>query len=166
MNTAQTQVRPMAGADWPAVKAVYEAAIVTANATFETAAPAWEAWDTGHPARHRLVAVAGERVIGWAALSPVSERCIYAGVAEDGVNVDPGAWRQGVGHRLLAALVAGTEADGIWTVPTGIFPENRPSVRLHHGGGFRVVGTRRRIGRHHGRWRGTLLLEPRSPLIH
>ncbi len=164
-NAAQTQVRPMTAADWPAVKAIYEAGIATGNATFETAAPTWEAWDAGHLAGHRLVAVAEERVIGWAALSPVSERCIYAGVAEDGVYVDPGAWRGGVGHRLLAALVAGAEADGIWTVQAGIFPENRASVRLHHACGFRIVGTRRRIGRHQGRWRDTLLLERRSPLI-
>lgn len=165
MSTAQIQVRPMTAADWPAVKAIYEAGIATGNATFETAAPTWEAWDAGHLAGHRLVAVAGERVIGWAALSPVSERCIYSGVAEDGVYVDPGAWRRGVGHRLLAALVAGAEAAGIWTVQAGIFPENQPSVRLHDGCGFRVVGTRHRIGRHHGRWRDTLLLERRSPLI-
>jgi len=112
-NAAQTQMRQMTAADWPAVKAIYGAGIATGNATFETAAPTWEAWDAGHLAGHRLVAVAEERVIGWAAHSPVSERCVYAGVAEDGVYVDPGAWRGGVGHRLLAALVAGAEADGI-----------------------------------------------------
>ena len=151
--------------DWPAVRAIYEAGIATGNATFETAAPDWPAWDAAHLADHRLVARDGGRVLGWAALAPVSDRCCYAGVAEDSVYVTPDAQGQGVGRQLLAAVVASAERAGIWTVQTGIFPENQASVRLHQACGFRVVGVRERLGQLHGRWRDVLLLERRSPTI-
>jgi L-amino acid N-acyltransferase YncA len=152
--------------DWPAVRAIYEAGIATGNATFETAVPDWAAWDAAHLADHRLVARDDDgRVVGWAALAPVSDRCAYAGVAEDSIYVAPQAQGQGVGRALLAAVVASAEQGGIWTVQTGIFPENQLSVRLHETCGFRVVGVRERLGRLDGRWRDVLLLERRSPVI-
>jgi L-amino acid N-acyltransferase YncA len=151
--------------DWPAVRAIYEAGIATGNATFETAPPAWEEWDAAHLPDHRLVARDHGEVLGWTALAPVSDRCAYAGVAEESIYVAPAARGQGVGRELLAAVVASAERAGIWTVQTGIFPENQVSVRLHQGCGFRVVGVRERLGRLHGRWRDVLLLERRSRLL-
>lgn len=159
-------IRPMTAADWPEVRAIYEAGIATRNATFETTAPAWEAWDGAHLPDHRLVAVteAGE-VAGWASLSATSDRCVYAGVAENSVYIHPDHRGRGVGRALLQALVAGAEAAGFWTIQTGIFPENTASVRLHEQCGFRVVGRRERIGRMDGVWRDTLFLERRSPTV-
>jgi L-amino acid N-acyltransferase YncA len=151
--------------DWPAVRAIFEAGIATGNATFETAAPDWPAWDAGHLAEHRLVALLDGRVAGWTALAPVSDRCAYAGVAEDSIYVALEAQGRGVGRALLAAVVASAEQGGIWTVQTGIFPENQPSVRLHEACGFRVVGVRERLGRLEGRWRDVVLMERRSPAI-
>ena len=151
--------------DWPAVRAIYQAGIATGEATFETAVPEWDAWDAGHLPDHRLVARRDGRVVGWTALAPVSDRCAYAGVAEDSIYVAPEAQGRGVGRALLAAVVASAEQGGIWTVQTGIFPENQASVRLHQACGFRVVGVRERLGRLHGRWRDVLLLERRSPVI-
>jgi L-amino acid N-acyltransferase YncA len=159
------EVRGLRPQDWPAVRAVYEAGIATGDATFETAAPDWQTWDAAHLADHRLVAAEGDRVLAWAALAPVSDRCAYAGVAEDSIYVAPDAQGRGVGRLLLEALVASAERAGIWTIQTGIFPENQASVRLHQGCGFRVVGVRERLGRLHGRWRDVLLLERRSPAI-
>ena len=159
------RIQPLDPADWPAVRAIYEAGIATGNATFETTAPTWEAWDAAHLPGHRLLATDRDRVLAWAALAPVSDRCAYAGVAEDSIYVAPQAQGQGVGRALLAALIASAERAGIWTVQTGIFPENQASVRLHQACGFRVVGVRERLGRLHGRWRDVLLLERRSPLI-
>lgn len=159
------QIRALRRNDWPAVRAIYEAGIATGNATFETTAPAWEAWDTAHLPGHRLVAEDGGQVLAWTALAPVSDRCVYAGVAEDSIYVAPEAHGRGIGRALLAAVVASAERDGIWTVQTGIFPENQASVRLHQACGFRVVGVRERLGRLHGRWRDVLLLERRSPRI-
>ena len=151
--------------DWPAVREIYEAGIATGDATFETAAPSWQDWDATHLADHRLVARDGGRVVGWTALAPVSDRCAYAGVAEDSIYVAPDVQGRGVGRALLGAVVASAEQGGIWTVQTGIFPENQASVRLHQACGFRVVGLRERLGRLHGRWRDVLLLERRSPVI-
>jgi L-amino acid N-acyltransferase YncA len=151
--------------DWPAVRAIYQAGIDGGDATFETAAPDWPAWDAAHLAEHRLVARHDGRVLGWVALAPVSDRCAYAGVAEDSIYVAPEAQGRGVGRALLTAVVASAERGGIWTVQTGIFPENQASVRLHQACGFRLVGVRERLGRLHGRWRDVLLLERRSPVI-
>ena len=158
-------VRPMVASDAEDVLAIYRAGIETGNATFETTVPAWPVWDAAHLAGHRFVAVDAGRVLGWAALSPVSDRCVYAGVAENSVYVHPEARGRGVGTALLRALVASTEAAGIWTLQTGIFPENAASVALHEKAGFRVVGRRERLGRHHGVWRDVLLLERRSPVV-
>jgi L-amino acid N-acyltransferase YncA len=161
------QIDPLGPGDWPAVRAIYEAGIATGDATFETAVPDWPAWDADHLAGHRLVARDGGRVVGWVALAPVSDRCAYAGVAEDSIYITPDAQGRGVGvgRALLAAVVASAERGGIWTIQTGIFPENQASVRLHEACGFRVVGVRERLGRLQGRWRDVLLMERRSPVI-
>ena len=152
--------------DWPAVAAFYAEGIATGNATFETEVPSWERWDQTHLADHRLVAVAGPagEVLGWAALAPVSDRCAYAGVAENSVYVAGRARGLGVGRRLLTALIDGADEAGIWTVQTGIFPENTASLALHRDCGFRVVGVRERIGQLHGHWRDVVFLERRSPI--
>jgi phosphinothricin acetyltransferase len=145
------------------VLAIYQAGLDTGNASFETTAPHWEQWDASHLAAHRQVAVdeAGT-VLGWVALSPVSSRCVYAGVAELSVYVHPDAHGRGVGRALLDAVVTSTEDAGIWTLQTGIFPENAASLALHEKAGFRVVGTRERIGQHYGAWRDVVFLERRS----
>lgn len=160
-------IRAMTDADSDAVLAIYQAGIDTGNATFETAAPDWERFSAGKLPAPRLVATdpATGEVVGWATLSAVSDRCVYSGVAENALYVHPAARGRGVGEALLRALVAEAEQAGIWTVQTGIFPENTASVALHQKVGFRVVGRRERIGRHHGVWRDVLFLERRSPAI-
>jgi phosphinothricin acetyltransferase len=159
-------ILPVLAAHWPEVRAIYTEGIATGQATFATEAPAWADWDSSHLAACRLVAVSTDaRVLGWAALSPVSGRCVYAGVAEVSVYVAAGARGQGVGRALLAALATASEQQGLWMLQAGIFPENEASVRLHEGAGFRVVGRRERIGQLHGQWRDTLLLERRSNVV-
>jgi phosphinothricin acetyltransferase len=158
-------IRAMTAVDWPAVAAIYAAGIATDDATFETEAPSWECWDAAHLAEHRLVAVDGGDVLGWAAVGPVSERCVYAGVVEDSIYLAEHARGRGVGRALLTVLVESTERAGIWTVQTGIFPENAASLALHRAVGFRDVGVRERLGQLHGRWRDVLLLERRSRVV-
>jgi|tagenome__1003787_1003787.scaffolds.fasta_scaffold20913027_2 L-amino acid N-acyltransferase YncA/protein-tyrosine-phosphatase len=145
------------------VLAIYQLGIDEGNATFETAAPRWQAFDGSRLREHRFVAVdhAGS-VLGWVAAVPVSDRCVYAGVVEHSVYVHPQARGRGVGAALLAALVRSTEAAGIWTLQSGIFPENTASLALHERAGFRRVGIRERLGRHHGQWRDVVLVERRS----
>jgi L-amino acid N-acyltransferase YncA len=160
-------IEPMGAADAPAVLAIYQAGLDTGQASFETRAPGWAAFDAARLADHRYVArdrSTGE-VLGWVAVSAVSGRCVYAGVVEHSVYVGPGARGRGVGTALLRALIHSTERAGIWTIESGIFPENAASLRLHQSVGFRVVGTRERLGRHHGRWRDVVLLERRSPVV-
>ena len=158
-------IRPMQPWDWASVRAIYEEGIATGNATFQTEAPSWEDWDAGHLAECRLVSVDLDRVTGWAALSRVSSRCVYAGVAEVSVYVAATRRGEGLGRVLLEALVAESERRGLWTLQAGIFPENAASVATHERCGFRVVGTREKIGQMNGRWRDVLLLERRSPAI-
>ncbi|MGW4689871.1 N-acetyltransferase family protein [Streptomyces sp. NPDC004244] len=148
------------------VLGIYQAGIDEGNATFERQAPDWAAFDKAKLPAHRFVALddAGA-VLGWVAATAVSDRCAYAGVVEHSVYVHPDARGRGVAGRLLAALVASTEAAGIWTIQSGIFPENAASLAVHERAGFRVIGTRERIGRHHGMWRDVVLLERRSPRI-
>ncbi|AVH99690.1 GNAT family N-acetyltransferase [Streptomyces cinereoruber] len=145
---------------------IYRLGIATGHATFETTAPTWPEFDASRLPDHRLVAVdrAGE-VVGWAAVTPVSDRCAYAGVVEHSVYVHPDARGRGVGRALLTALLASTDAAGVWTVQSGVFPENTASLALHHRAGFRTVGVRERLGRHHGTWRDVILLERRSPVV-
>ncbi|WP_210516624.1 GNAT family N-acetyltransferase [Hymenobacter terricola] len=160
------KLETMTAAHWPQVRAIYEQGIATGNATFASEAPGWEEWDRSHLAHSRLVALdAAGQVLGWAALSPVSNRCVYGGVAEVSVYVAGAARDQGAGRQLLAGLVAQSEANGIWTLQAGIFPENTASLRAHAGAGFREVGRRERIGQMRGAWRDTLLLERRSNVV-
>ena len=161
----ETVIRAMAPDDWPEVERIYAQGIATGDATFETTTPTWEVWDAGHLAAPRLVAEEGGRVVGWAALSPVSRRAAYAGVAEVSVYVADEHRGRGLGLALLRALVAGSEAYGLWTLQATIMAENDASVRLHERAGFRLVGRRERIGRLHGRWRDTILMERRSPAV-
>ncbi len=158
-------LRDLRSDDWPEVARIFEEGIRTGNATFETEVPSWEAWDATHLPAHRLVAERDGRVVGWIALVPVSPRECYAGVAEVSAYVAEEARGGGVGRELLAALIESSERGGIWTLETGVFPENEPSLRLLQRFGFRVVGTRERIGRMHGMWRNVIFLERRSEVV-
>ncbi|WP_433401577.1 N-acetyltransferase family protein [Streptomyces sp. CA-146814] len=165
MTGTETGVRitPLRPEHAEQVLAIYQLGIDEGNATFEAAAPAWEAFDSVKLPAHRLVALHKDgQVLGWAAVVPVSDRCAYAGVVEHSVYVHPDARGRRVGLALLTALLASTDAAGIWTVQSGIFPENTASLALHQRAGFRVIGTRERIGRHHGAWRDVVLVERRS----
>lgn len=164
-SSVRAELRRLEAADWPAARDIFREGIRSGLATFEVEAPSWEEWDAAHDARHRLVAEMGDRVVGWAALAPVSTRRVYRGVAEDSVYVTSDAQGHGVGGALLSALVASAEAAGIWTIEAGIFPENGPSIAVHQRCGFRIVGVRERLGRRDGLWRDVLLLERRSPLV-
>jgi phosphinothricin acetyltransferase len=157
-----TEIRAMTEHDWSAVERIYAEGVATRLATFETRTPTWAEFDAGRLAAHRLVAVDGGRVLGWAALSRVSSRECYAGVVEHSVYVAEDARGRGVGRALLEALIASAGEDGIWTIQTSIFPENAPSIALHERVGFRVVGRRERIAQLDGIWRDTLLLERRA----
>jgi L-amino acid N-acyltransferase YncA len=160
------RIEAMQESDWLQVREIYIQGIATGNATFEQEAPSWERWTAGHLSACRLVAHGEDgAVLGWAALSPVSGRCVYAGVAEVSVYVGAGYRGQGVGSTLLAALIACSEQAGIWTLQAGIFPENAASLALHERAGFRLVGRRERIGQMDGRWRDVLLLERRSRVV-
>lgn len=162
-------VRAMRAEDADRVLAIYQAGMDTGNASFESSAPTWDAFDAGKLREHRLVAVDGHgTVIGWVAVSRVSPKPVYAGVVEHSVYVDPAARRQGVGLALLDALIASTEAAGIWTLQSGVFPENTASLAFHQRAGFRVVGVRERVGRHEAQgneWRDVLFIERRSPAV-
>ena len=165
------KINPLTTAHWPQVLAIYAEGIATGHATFATELPTWQAWDDSHLAATRLVAVAdgsgpdAANVLGWVALSPVSGRCVYAGVAEVSIYIAAVARGQGVGQALLTALIAAAETQGIWTLQAGIFPENTASLALHEKSGFRLVGRRERIGQLHGQWRDTVLLERRSSVV-
>ncbi|ABM06417.1 putative phosphinothricin N-acetyltransferase [Paenarthrobacter aurescens TC1] len=164
-------LRAMEPEDWPAVRGIFQEGIDTGYATFETKAPEWAAFNNSRLKDHRLVAVNSEReILGWTAVSPVSSRPAYAGVVEHSIYVARAARGQGIGARLLKALAASTEAKGIWTIQSSIFPENEASIRLHQAHGFAIVGRRDRIARLStgpaaGQWQDTLLLERRSHVI-
>jgi L-amino acid N-acyltransferase YncA len=170
MTTAGPAIRVAAlGVDhWPEVERIYAGGIATGHATFEEAPPGWAGFDAGKLPDHRFVALGpDDRVLGWVAASSVSDRCVYAGVVEHSVYVDRSASRRGVGLALLRALIGSTEAAGIWTIQSGVFPENTVSLRLHARAGFRAVGTRERVGCMTygplaGQWRDVVLLERRS----
>ena len=159
-------VVPLTAEHADAVVAIYQAGVDEGNATFETTAPTWDRFDTAKLPEHRFAALDETgRVVGWVAATKVSDRCAYAGVVEHSVYVHPDARGRGVASVLLKALIDSTEAAGIWTVQSGIFPENSASLAVHARAGFRVIGTRERVGRHHGVWRDTVLVERRSPRI-
>jgi L-amino acid N-acyltransferase YncA len=150
--------------DWPDVRAIYCEGLATGQATFETAAPSWDDWDSNHLPWPRLIATTKDRneVVGWAALSPVSKRSAYCGVAEVSVYVAKQSRGQGVGKALLQRLIEESEKNDIWTLQASIFPENTPSIKIHKACGFREVGIRESIGKLNGVWRNTVLLERRS----
>ena len=155
----------MLAANWQDVKRIYEEGIATGDATFQTSAPLWEEWDSSHLQSCRLIAIDENKVIGWAALTPVSDRCVYAGVAEVSVYVAREARDKGVGKKLLEALIKESEKNNLWTLQAGIFPENISSIKIHEACGFRLIGRREKIGKMNGKWRDTILLERRSNLV-
>jgi phosphinothricin acetyltransferase len=156
------RIEPLTPEDWSQVRAIYEEGITTRQATFETELPSWEQWDSAHLENGRFVARDNDRVLGWGALSPVSRRRCYAGVAEVSVYVRESARGRGVGRALLEQVIAASEAQGIWTLQGSTFPENAASLRLQERCGFRVVGRRERIAQMNGVWRDTVLTERRS----
>ncbi len=158
-------IRQLQATDWQRVRAIYLQGIATGQATFETEAPGWEAWDATHLEFARLVALSDDELCGWAALSPVSKRAAYAGVAEVSVYIAEEFRKQGIGLKLLRRLIAESEQHGIWTLQASVFPENAATVALHQRCGFREVGRRSRIGRLNGVWRDTMLLERRSEVV-
>jgi L-amino acid N-acyltransferase YncA len=155
----------MTAEDWPRLREIYLEGIATANATFETEAPDWQHWDMCHVPSCRLIATLDERTAGWAALSPVSPRLVYAGVAEVSVYVSAATRGRGLGKALLTALIRESEQHGFWTLQAGIFPENVGSIALHRACGFRQVGVRERLGRLGNHWRDVVLLERRSKIV-
>jgi len=162
---AETEFRSLLAADWPRVREIYAEGIATGDATFESEPPSWEEWEAKHIGSCRIVAEQGGRVLGWAALWPASDRCVYGGVAEVSVYVGSEARGRGLGTALLQALVAESEKAGYWTLQAGIFPENEASVRIHQKCGFRVLGKRKRLGKMGDTWRDVLLMERRSSKV-
>ena len=166
-STAMSKViiEDMMDESWGAVQQIYNAGIATKNATFQTEAPEWEAWDQSHRKDCRLIARIDNQVAGWAALSNVSNRCVYAGVAEVSIYIDPAFRGRGVGDQLMKKLVTESEKHGIWTLQAGIFPENEASIALHLKNGFRILGIREKIGKMEFVWRDTVMLERRSKMV-
>ncbi len=158
-------IATMVASDWPEVAAIYQEGIDTGHATFEEDVPTWKQFDSRHLLDGRLVARLGESVVGWAALSPVSSRCVYSGVAEVSVYIKAAARGQGIGSHLLARVIEASEQAGFWTLQAGIFPENAASLVLHKRCGFRLVGYRERLGRMNGIWRDVVLMERRSERV-
>jgi len=151
---------------WPSVKDIYEEGIATGNATFQSSAPTWDEWNTSHVEKARIIAVDdNDEILGWAALTPVSGRCVYAGVGEVSVYVSANARGKGVGKALLNELIRQSEENGFWTLTAGIFPENEASLKIHRNAGFKVLGIREKIGKMNGQWRDTVLLERRSTVV-
>ena len=159
------QIDRLNRSDWETVRSIYTQGIATGNATFETRVPNWDEWDTNHLSDPRLVARSKDQVIGWAAVSSVSSRCIYSGVAEVSVYVTAKFRQKGVGKLLLQSLITESEHTGIWTLQAGIFPENTGSLALHKSCGFREIGIMEKIGQDDGIWRDVILLERRSKVV-
>ena len=150
---------------WESVKQIYAEGIATGYATFQTGIPSWDEWNEAHVKNSRLIAIENEAILGWAALTPVSGRCVYAGVGEVSVYVSEKARGKGIGKLLLNALINESEKNNFWTLQAGIFPENIASVKIHEACGFRIIGAREKIGQSNGLWRDTLLLERRSTIV-
>lgn len=163
--TSNIKTRNMLASDWEAVSKIYMEGIATGFATFETSTPTYEAWDAAHMSTCRIVAIEGEKILGWAALSPVSSRCVYGGIGEVSVYVNSESRGKGVGRILMEALIKESEAEGLWTIQSGIFPENEGSIELHKKVGFRYIGKRERVGKLDGVWKDNLLFERRSEII-
>jgi len=159
------KILPMKPEHWIAVKEIYEEGIATGNATFETESPSWEKWNASHLPFARIIAEQENEILGWAALSKVSDRCVYEGVAEVSVYVKSSARGKGVGSQLLNSLIKESEENNIWTLTAGIFPENVSSIHIHEKSGFRILGRRERIGKMKSKWRDTLQLERRSTVV-
>jgi L-amino acid N-acyltransferase YncA len=159
------ELKKMESYDWPAVKEIYLQGIATGLATFQTNVPSWEEWDQSHLKHSRFIAQINNQAVGWAALSPVSSRCVYAGVAEVSVYIHEAYRGRKVGAFLLEALVTSSEEQGLWTLQAGVFPENKASIRLHEKFGFRQMGVREKIGKQGDIWRDTVILERRSKTV-
>ncbi len=159
---AAFKIRNMEPADWPAISRIYEEGIETGYATFETAVPSYSDWDAAHVDSCRFVAESSDEILGWVALSPVSGRCVYGGVAEVSIYVGKTARGRGVGNALMEVMVHTSEAEGFWTLQAGIFPENQGSISLHEKMGFRFLGRREKIGKLNGLWYDNLIFERRS----
>ena len=161
-NTDAMTIRNMQPSDWDQVSQIYAEGMATGFATFETQIPTYEHWDKSHTHHCRLVAEENGTILGWAALSPVSSRCVYGGVGEVSVYIAANSRGKGVGKQLLQKLISDSEKEGYWTLQSGIFPENNASVQLHEKVGFRYIGKRERVGKLHGEWKDNLLFEKRS----
>lgn len=158
-------IKPMTRDSWEEVARIYESGIATKNSTFQTTAPDWDSWDNAHRKDCRLIALIDNKIIGWAALSPVSSRCVYAGVAEVSVYIDIQYRGKGIGTELMKSLINESELNGIWSLQAGIFPENTGSIKLHHQNGFRTIGIKHRVGKMDNTWRDVVMLERRSNII-
>ena len=158
-------IRAMTSSDWNEVARIYAEGMATGYATFEQEVPSWEIWDSNHLSNCRLVALENDHMLGWAALSPVSSRCVYGGVAEVSVYVGSGARGRGVGKALMQQLISESEAAGLWTLQSGIFPENKASIVLHEQVGFRKIGVRERVGKLNDEWKDNVLFERRSQTV-
>ncbi|MBW8242958.1 GNAT family N-acetyltransferase [Muricauda oceani] len=158
-------VRTMNASDWEDVSRIYLEGIATGFATFETKAPSYDQWDSAHTKQCRLVAESDGEILGWAALSPVSSRCVYGGVGEVSVYISDKSRGKGIGKLLMQHLIEESEKAGLWTIQSGIFPENTASIKLHEKAGFRYIGKRERVGKIHGIWKDNLLFERRSSKI-
>ncbi len=161
----ELHIVPLAPSDWERVRAIYVEGLDTGQASFETEAPTWDGWDAAHHAHSRMVVRGGTDILAWGALSPLSRRPCYAGVAEVSVYVSAAARGRGIGRRLLEALVASSERHGIWTLFASTFPENEASLRMQAACGFRVLGRRERVAQHYGVWRDTVITERRSRIV-
>jgi len=166
MKTAlKISVRPMQPDDWSLVSQIYKEGIATGFATFEKSIPSYKSWNSAHMQSCRIVAIENKTILGWAALSPVSSRCVYGGVAEVSVYISEKHRGKGVGKLLIQSLIEKSESEGIWTLQSGIFPENEGSIRLHEKAGFRRIGKRERVGRLDGIWKDNVLFERRSKTV-
>ena len=165
MNSGNIVIQAMLPSDWEEVRRIYLEGIATKNATFETSAPSWEMWDKAHRHDCRLVARKEGNIVGWAALSSVSARKVYAGVVESSVYIDKEYWGWGIGDKLMGYLIKESEANGVWTLQAGIFPENKASIHLHEKHGFRILGKRDKVGKMDNWWRDVVLMERRSSIV-
>lgn len=165
IQIAEIRFIPITEEDFPEVQEIYAQGIQTGNATFETTLPDWQKWDSSHLKQARIAVVFENRIIGWGALSRVSDRCVYEGVAEISVYIHTDFQGRGIGTLIMKQLIEESERAGIWSLMSGVFPENEVSIHIHLKEGFRIVGTREKIAKLHGVWRDTVLLQRRSTRV-